>query len=379
MRSFGRSPRPLVVVPLVRSVGVVSAAPTEGRAVTRRGSGSTGRTTVVLETVACAACGGHRARTARVRPPRDEYAFALGLRDGRSRWVVCDSCALVYQSPRPGPDAVANLYVGGSYHEERGGIPEHYLEYSLRRSTEALAWALSQPSMPLIGRALDIGCGVGGALVNLRNRGWEVVGVEPDHSLAEVGRQRFGLDVHDGFFDDGTFSAVTEFDLAYSCHVYEHLADPVATSRAAYRVLAPRRGHLVIVVPTFRRSRTLAWACFTAPHTYMFTDVSLGNVLDAAGFDVVAHRYAASGDSELWLVARARANESQRGVRKEDPVTIQRELTLAPLGAPLGLPARVRKHVRTLASDPSDFVARARRWASSQAARAGRAQPFRRP
>lgn len=333
----------------------------------------------VLETVACAVCGTDRARVARVRPPRDDYAVALGLPDGRSRWVVCDSCALVYQSPRPGPDAVVDLYAGGTYHAERGGVPEHYLEYSLRRSDDALAWALSVPSGLAPGRALDIGCGVGGALVNLRSRAWETVGVEPDPNLADVARSRFGLDVRDGFFDDATFPPGTVFDLAYSCHVYEHLADPVATSRAAYRLLAPRRGYLVIVVPTFRRSRTLAWTCFTAPHTYMFTDVSLGNVMDAAGFDVVAHRYAASADSELWLVARARAADERRGVRQEDPGTIQRELALAPLGMPLGLPARVRKHGRTFASDPADFADRAWRWARVQAARARRALPLRRP
>lgn len=333
----------------------------------------------VLESVSCVVCGADRARTARVRPPRDDYAVALGLPDGRSRWVVCDSCALVYQSPRPGPDAVVDLYAGGTYHEDRGGVAEHYLEYSLRRSQDALAWALSLPSLRASGRALDIGCGVGGALVNLRARGWATVGVEPDPNLAEVGRSRFGLEVHDGFFDDRTFPPATEFDLAYSCHVYEHLADPIATSRAAYRVLAPRRGHLVIVVPTFRRSRTLAWTCFTAPHTYMFTDVSLGNVLDASGFDVVSYRFAASGDSELWLVARARAVDVPRGFRQEDPAKIQRELALAPFGAPLGVPGRVVKHVRTLVSDPADFTARARRWVLTQVARAGRAIPFRQP
>jgi SAM-dependent methyltransferase len=288
--------------------------------------------------------------------------------------VVCETCALVYQSPRPDADAVDELYTGGKYHEGRGGVPEHYIAYSLRRSKEALAWGLSQPGLQgRTGRALDIGCGVGGALVELRSRGWDVAGVEPDPELAATGRERFELDIVDGFFDDENVPG-GPFDLAYSCHVWEHLADPLATTRAAHRVLSSTRGYLLIVVPTFRRARTLAWACFTAPHTYMFTDVSLGNVLDTCGFDVVAHRYAAGADSELWLLARARPSlENRLSFHPERVATVQRELALVPLRAPLGAPGRVAKHVKTLAADPRDFTHRLARWAKAQVARARRA------
>ena len=71
---------------------------------------------------------------------------------------------MVYQSPRPGPEAVSQLYQGGSYHSVRGGVPEHYVRYSLRRSDAALAWGLGVLGADGgSGRALDIGCGIGGA------------------------------------------------------------------------------------------------------------------------------------------------------------------------------------------------------------------------
>ena len=160
-------------------------------------------------------------------------------------------------------------------------------------------------------------------------------------------------------------------DLAYSCHVWEHLADPVATSRAAHALLAERQGHLMIVVPTFRKATTLAWSCFTAPHTYMFTDVSLGNVLDQAGFDVVDHAYVGAADSELWLLAKARPEGGPRRPRPtaEDPAKVQRELALVPLRIPLGVAGRARQHVRTLASDPKDFASRLGRWVGRRAER----------
>jgi SAM-dependent methyltransferase len=310
--------------------------------------------------VDCAVCGSRDREAARVRVPREELAFTLGSPDGRSRWVVCRNCGLVYQSPRA-DGAADHLYLDGAYHVDRGGVPEHYVAYSLRRSRAALTWALSEltatdPSTPSAGRALDIGCGLGGALVFLREEGWDVAGVEPDPVLSEIARARFGLPVITSLFDSTTF-ATERFDLAYSCHVWEHLDDPVATSRAAHQVLRPNAGHLVIVVPTFRRARTLAWSCFAAAHTYMFTHVSLGNVLRQAGFEPIAHRYAGAADSELWLIARAVTSPTPDMVR-EPARAIQRELMLVPLRAPLGLFRRTVTHTRTLVANPRDFAQR---------------------
>jgi hypothetical protein len=138
---------------------------------------------------------------------------------------------------------------------------------------------------------------------------------------------------------------------------------------AAHELLAETRGHLLIVVPTFRRARTLAWSCFTAPHTYMFTEVSLGNLLEATGFDVVLHRYAAGADTELWLLARARsapAASDRVTRRRESPDAVQRELATVPLRAPLGLLGRLGDHVRTLRADPAEFTARLRRWSRTR-------------
>lgn len=322
-------------------------------------------------TVPCAVCGSTASHPARVRVPVDNAAHVLDLPRGRSSWVVCDGCALVFQSPRPDEEAVERLYTGGDYHENRGGIPEHYVQYSLRRSVSALDWA--QERIPGKGRALDIGCGIGGALVKLRADGWDVFGVEPDDAMAEIARERFDLPAVTGMFEPDTLPG-EPFDLAYSCHVWEHLADPVLTSRAAYEALAERQGYLMIVVPTFRKATTWAWTCFTAPHTYMFTDVSLGNVLDQAGFDVVDHAYRGAADSELWLLAKARpAGRTARDEpTREDPAKVQRELALVPLRAPLGAVGRAKAHLGTLVRDPKDFADRAKRWAAVRRVRIAR-------
>ena len=114
------------------------------------------------------------------------------------------------------------------------------------------------------GSAFDIGCGMGGALVHLRSRGWQVSGIEPDAELATVARDRFGLEVETGLFgDDG--SGDGELDFAYSCHMFEHFDRPVRRR--------PRRSSSV------GGSRWPPHGC--RPHVPPPTNVGLEVLLDA--------------------------------------------------------------------------------------------------
>jgi SAM-dependent methyltransferase len=238
--------------------------------------------------------------------------------------------------------------------------------YSLRRSRPAIEWGLTQLAGIGVGekRALDIGSGIGGASLYLKEHGWDTVGVEPDPNLAQVGRDRFGLDIRTGTLSDESSAELGTFTLAFSSHVWEHLPDPVATSSAVARCLRPG-GHFLLVVPTFRRSRTLSWHAFKTPHTFMYTEVSLGNVLRAAGFEIEAHVFSFGADSELWVLARVPGHDAPRpAVERESAARVQRELATVPLRLPLGLPRRATTHLRTLRKDPRDFARRVRRWVS---------------
>lgn len=320
----------------------------------------------VLEFVDCPVCGCADHVSARLLVPRDQLAEQLGIDGGRSHWVVCQRCAMVFQSPRPRQSIVDALYLEGNYHRDRGGVPEHYVQYSLRRSTGALSWCLAKMASPPL-RAFDIGCGVGGALVNLRGRGIEVFGAEPDPVLSDVARNRFGLQVQTGYVE--RLENLPDVDLVYSCHVWEHLQNPLETARVSHRLLRERNGHICIVVPTFRRSRTRAWQCFNSNHTNMFTHISLANVLHQVGFETVAYRYFADADSELWLLARAVDAVPDHRLDCEKMNRVQIEIMTANLKAPLGLPRRLKKHLQTFADSPTDFFQRAKRAISRRTGR----------
>ena len=132
-------------------------------------------------------------------------------------------------------------------------------------------------------------------------------------------------------------------------------------------ILALRKPKIDVTRPTWSRLTTIV--VFFAIGIYGGAiQAGVGLVLVVAlvraGFDIVDHRFHSGADSELWLVARAR----RRGIPAEHPVveedlgTVQRELARVVWRAPLGTPARVATHVRTLLGDPLDFARRGTRW-----------------
>jgi SAM-dependent methyltransferase len=146
------------------------------------------------------------------------------------------------------------------------------------------------------GRLLDVGCGAGDWLCEMRARGWAGQGVDVDAAAVETARAR-GLDVRLGSLEaqaypDGAFDAVT------LNHVVEHLPDAAATLRECRRVLRPG-GMLVVATPN---GASLGHALFGTRwrglepprHLQLFGPRSLAAVMREAGLEDVRVRTANS-------------------------------------------------------------------------------------
>lgn len=105
-------------------------------------------------------------------------------------------------------------------------------------------------SIPSKGSILDIGCGNGAMLAEVRKLGsFRLCGVESSDSAVRLARsQGFDVRLADASTDLVTIFEPHSFDLVISVEVIEHVYDPRGLLRQAYAMLRPK-GRLLLTTP----------------------------------------------------------------------------------------------------------------------------------
>jgi 2-polyprenyl-3-methyl-5-hydroxy-6-metoxy-1,4-benzoquinol methylase len=136
------------------------------------------------------------------------------------------------------------------------------------------------------GRLLDLGCGSGAWLLQMRDLGWQVRGLDFDPEAVALARRR-GLEVDQGPLEDQRYRAES-FDVITLNHVIEHVPDPVATLAECRRVLRPG-GRLMLFTPNTaslgHRLFKDDWRGLEPPrHLHLFGPNAMHHALLRAGF-----------------------------------------------------------------------------------------------
>jgi len=239
-------------------------------------------------------------------------------------WTLhrCHGCGSAYLDPRPTPDSIGLAYRDYYTHAATPpvGVPRAQpgwkrMGYALLHGylnarygyafqpASALGAALLSLLPPIRFRAdrkvrhlrrppagarlLDVGCGNGAFLTQMRSVGWDVEGLEPDAVAAAAAREA-GVSVQGGGLAEYA-CAEQRYDAVTLNHVIEHVHDPREALRICYRILRPG-GILWIATPnlasqghaTFGRD----WLHLDPPrHLVLFTPSSLREAVDRAGFE----------------------------------------------------------------------------------------------
>jgi SAM-dependent methyltransferase/4-amino-4-deoxy-L-arabinose transferase-like glycosyltransferase len=210
----------------------------------------------------------------------------------------CHACGLVRTVPQPPSSQLGRYYPPGYY-----GLNQRYprpLEWLLERLYAARARAFSSAAGGGPGRVVDIGCGRGQLLNQLRALGWKTTGTELSEESARYARDVLGLDVRVGEIQE--LSLEGSYDLVIMWHVLEHVRDPGRALQEVARILAPG-GVVVVAVPNFSsweaRLGRSGWFHLDVPrHLNHFTPSSLAGLLGQAqleGFE--SHFLAVEYDS----------------------------------------------------------------------------------
>ena len=249
------------------------------------------------------------------------HAGAVLDRVGDFRVLECGPCGFRHVVPLPGEEELREVYRHDYYAREK----PLYLE----RSREDEPWwrvvhrERLETCEALLGpgrrRALDVGSGPGAFLAAGRERGWDVLGIEPSRQAAAYARGR-GLPVVEDFLSASLARELGRFDAVHLNDVLEHLPDPRGHLGLCRELLDPG-GVLCVAVPNdyspfqdvLRRAAGFAPWWVAPPHHLNYFDFdSLARLLERAGFEVV-HREASFPIDLFLLMGEDYVGDDARG------------------------------------------------------------------
>jgi len=206
----------------------------------------------------------------------DDTRLIYALRDYRFRvddtlWnlVQCRRCSLGYLNPRPTIDEIGRYYPG-TYFGRRGSMTRRY---------SVQAEYLPEPP----GELLDVGAARGDFMAFVRERGWNVAGIEPSTT-----ENPHDLPILRARFPEECRLEPESFDVITAWAVFEHLHDPRSAFVEAARLLRPT-GQLIVQVPNLRSINSRYARFEDVPrHLTFFSPTTLRGYAEIAGLEITA-------------------------------------------------------------------------------------------
>jgi SAM-dependent methyltransferase len=162
----------------------------------------------------------------------------------RGYWVrACVSCGHQFAEITPTTTHVADVYSDAYFTSGGSGYADYCSEGDLLRAQGRCYAGIVGPHIQAPGTMLDVGSAAGFLLAGFCDCGWTGQGIEPNHSMAEYGREHLGLHIQTGTLGHVDYHAT--FDLVTMIQVIAHLPDPAHALGTARRIL--RNGGLLLV------------------------------------------------------------------------------------------------------------------------------------
>lgn len=213
--------------------------------------------------------------------------------------MQCSDCSFVFLDPRLSANDLRLLYSDEYFLHDGADFGAHsasdYETAAIKGSVkfpEILGWiSRFKPS----GDFFEVGCGMGYFLEYARTQGYAVSGIEYAELGARTCREKFGLDVRRGSFED-LAPEPEQHDVIFMGDVLEHLTQPLEMLTKAHTMLKAS-GIVALEVPStfnslagrcavtgMRLLRTKKKMKLPPYHVNEFTPRTLRSIIGRAGF-----------------------------------------------------------------------------------------------
>lgn len=216
-----------------------------------------------------------------------KYLFSVK----KGQLISCQTCDLVYYTPRPSVQELELFYASEDYRSEFAQSlmsGEAFARQRYSQFEQSLNKYQSNFLRHSSRRLLDIGCGTGDFLRVAKENGWHISGIEISAQATRTANQMLeGEYVQSG--DLFTLNLTEEsYDVITIYHVIEHLIDPVEMLQEIFRLLQPK-GIVFIETPNIggvgAKFKKEHWSQIKPPeHISYFQPSSLKYALNKAGF-----------------------------------------------------------------------------------------------
>jgi 2-polyprenyl-3-methyl-5-hydroxy-6-metoxy-1,4-benzoquinol methylase len=198
----------------------------------------------------------------------------------------CTHCGLLATWPQPDEKNISAYYQFSHYTSHTGIMPSRLMQnlYLMARKIAAKRKRKIIEKHAFGKNLLDVGCGTGHFLREMKNAGWRVAGVEP----AEVARKQAEQSLEQTIYTRLQELPKQPFQVITMWHVLEHIHHPDQTLRTC-RELLVGDGLLVVAVPNYQsydaQHYNHYWAGYDVPrHLWHFTSRAMELLLAQNGF-----------------------------------------------------------------------------------------------
>jgi SAM-dependent methyltransferase len=202
------------------------------------------------------------------------------IRKDGMRVVECAQCGLAYLNPRPKPEFIprfyqADYFTGAAAERGEGGLRCNLDPTPIEQKPNSRVMEIVDEKFGgFCGKeVLEIGSATGDLLIQIKDAGARVRGLEISDFAANVARKR-GLDVSTGTIEGFVQNNKENFDIVLALEVIEHVLSPKCFIEGVSKIIKPG-GVLILSTPNYASAKRFGdeWLGFSMSfeHIYFYS------------------------------------------------------------------------------------------------------------